>query len=194
MNHGNGAKAQVIWVAFEALGPFMPKHPLERLKITGPGVVDASRYCSEYFSEVKIQAVFVWPSCFVGLNDDKWKVALGQLEIFAQSHWKATRGEDLCGNREINSACRPMKYPPQEANSLMSFVYSAKYISKALMNLEKKLRLQLPRGHDQADLLRFFQEPCLFLSVCRRSTPTPWARSKTYHWLPRLGKGAQSSS
>ena len=85
-----------------------------------------------------IQAVFVWPPCFVGPNNESWKYVLGQLEIFAQSNWIATRGKDLCGNRDITNSAAPMKYPPEDANSLLSFVYSAKYISKFWCTYEKK--------------------------------------------------------
>ena len=130
----------------EALGPYLGAHPLDRTKISG-GREDENRYTSEFFSEVKIQAVFVWPPCFVGENNEKWRLVLGQLEMYAQSHWLATRGLDVCGNRDINSTHRDMKYPPLEANSLLSFLYSAKYISKFLMKVEKRPR-RAPTGYE----------------------------------------------
>ena len=102
------------------LGPFLKMHPLESTKLSEGS--HASRYCTKFFSKVNIRAVFVWPSCFVGENNEKWKQASGELEMYAQSHWLATHGPDNCGNRDINSSGSLGKYQPLEANSLLSFV------------------------------------------------------------------------
>ena len=130
-----------------ALGAHLTHHPLDRIKIHPPttrvaGPAHGNKYTSEHFSELKIRVVFVWPTSFVGEHNQIWRNVLGQLEMYAKKNWQATRGPDHCGNRDINNGCPPLKYPPLEANSLLSFIYSASYISQAAMQLEMSQQIR----------------------------------------------------
>ena len=118
---------------FGDLGPHLSLHPLDRVKLHKSTADNRRRYSEKFFSEVNIRVVFVWPGSFVGVNNELWKQALGELEMFSQAHWLATRGEDFSGNLTINCSGFDLKYPPVEANSLLSFIYSASYKSQWLM-------------------------------------------------------------
>ena len=74
----------------DMLGPFLIGHPFNRTKIAGSKAQKG--YHRVYFSQVVVEAVFVWPQCFVGDLLNSWKHILGQLEQFCQSNWLLTRG------------------------------------------------------------------------------------------------------
>ena len=64
------------------LGQFMPSHPCNRTRIRNGKSFGG--YNSRWFSKVKVEAVMVWPQCFVGDELNTWKYILGILEQFCQ--------------------------------------------------------------------------------------------------------------
>ena len=73
--------------------------------MTGKGSLDGSDYHCDFFNEVRVQAIIIWPQCFVdGMygTQQAWRHVMGQIEAHSQSNWRETRGEALFGMRDCN--------------------------------------------------------------------------------------------
>ena len=131
------------------LGPHLLCHPLYRTHINC-----ATGYSSNLIKEIVIQAVIVWPSCFVRQSVEKWRQVLGQLEMFSQANWLETRGEPLAGNRETNMTSNRLMFTPTDADMLLSFIYSAEYHSRSVMAFSKNSKIAWPTALEGMQLRR----------------------------------------
>ena len=121
--------------------PSLTNHPSYRTELQTAKIVKLS-YHKAWFKQVVIEAVLVWPTCFVGEDNDAWKVVLGQAELYAMNNWTATHGADLNGMREPSNNSGVLKYPPTKSSELLSYIYSARYHSVETLKEEKVWHMQ----------------------------------------------------
>jgi hypothetical protein len=124
----------------DVLGTFLPNHPFYRTKLLS----GTSNYCPDFFTEVRLEAIIIWPQDFLDGPIPAWKHVMGQLEMHCQMNWVDTRGEALSGMRDCTGNTRAQDVPPTDSRYQLSYIYSARYIdAKACENDKNQQRVSM---------------------------------------------------